>query len=322
MKKFCLAIAVCFLFADANISEYNMASLPHMSPLQKIKLLDQKSIDIKKISGVKFAEISDLAYDREKQKLYMLSDEGKLFQFDAAFTDRSMTLTPISGHYLHKKNQKHLKHSESDSEGMSFDGKKRLWVSFEGNPRIAHIDTNGTVLKYADLPSSIPALKRLRGRNKSLESLTWHPRYGLITALEYPQKGVPLSHQTLYGMTGKRWGFIIRGIYHPGVTAIETMDDGNMLVLVRSVDKKHFRIVIALLKVYLNTGNKNSVCRSEILAKFSTDDGWALDNFEGLTRISPYRYLMVSDNGNDFFRKTLLIYFEIEQSTIPKVPIS
>lgn len=289
-----------------------MASLPHLSPPKAIKLIDQKAIDIKKINGVPFAEISDLAYESKSRKLYMLSDRGRLFEFDAKFDDNSIILNPISGHYLHKKAQKKLKKSQRDSEGLTLDGQSRLWVSFEGKPRIAHISPDGKLLEYAHLPSEIPPPKHLRSRNKGLESLTWHPRHGLIAALEYPQKGIPLSHQTLYGLNGQRWGFIIPDIYHPGVTAIETMDDGNILVLVRSFDKKHFRVEVALIKVFLQEKDNHGICRSEVLAKFSTDDGWALDNFEGLVRVSPHHYLMISDNGNDFFRKTLLVYFEVK----------
>ena len=43
-----------------------------------------------------------------------------------------------------------------------------------------------------------------------------------------------------------------------------------------------------------------------------TDKGWMIDNFEGLTRVAPHRYLMVSDDNDNFFQKTLLIYFEVK----------
>ncbi len=301
------------VFAFGGIEQYEMASLPHMSPLKKIKLLDQKSIDISYVDNIKFAEISDLGYDTRSKKLYMLSDKGRLFVFDTKLGDKNISLNPTEGYHLRKKSGKKLKHKKRDSEGMTFDNKGDLWISLEGRPRIARIDKSGKILEYATLPKTIPPYKKLRGSNKGLESLTWHPEYGLVTALEYPQQGTPLSHQTLYALSGKSWEFVIDDIPHPGVTAIETMDDGNILVLVRTLDKKHFRAIIALIKVYLDKQDKNGLQHTEVLAKLSTDDGWSVDNFEGLVRVAPHRYLMVSDNGSLIPRSTLLIYFEVKQ---------
>ncbi len=307
-------LALIFLSAEGRLERYDMASLPHMPPLKHIKLLDQKALDIDSIDGIKFAEISDLAYDAKNHQLYMLSDKGKLFVFDANFDKDKISLIPAGGFHLRDINGKKLKHKQNDSEGLTFDSSSRLWVSFEGKPRIAEIYKKGKIIKYAKLPKTLPKLKNMRGRNKGLESLAWHPEYGLVTAVEYPELGIPTSHQTIYALSGKRWGFVIDGIPHPGVTAIETMDDGNILALVRTFDKKHFRVIVALIKIYIKECKPDSLCRSEYMAKLSTDNGWALDNFEGLVRVAPHRYLMVSDNGNDPIRRTLLIYFEIKNT--------
>jgi len=48
-----------------------------------------------------------------------------------------------------------------------------------------------------------------------------------------------------------------------------------------------------------------------ILARFDTDDGWNIDNFEGLAKVSKNKYLMISDDNDSFLQKTLVVLFEV-----------
>jgi hypothetical protein len=43
-----------------------------------------------------------------------------------------------------------------------------------------------------------------------------------------------------------------------------------------------------------------------------TDDGWNLDNFEGLTHYKDNIYLMISDDNGFFLQSTILTMFEID----------
>jgi hypothetical protein len=280
-------------------------TLPHMT------LLDQKILQLDAIDGVGVTELSDMTYLPKHQELFMISDKGRLFRFRAQFGARAMTLTPLDGHHLHKPSGKHLKRSKSDSEGLAVDGQGRLWVSFERKPHVAQVGTDGRMIRYTPLPKPLRNAKNHRSKNKGMEALAWHPKYGLITALEYPPKGTPKHHQTLYALSGKRWHFQAENIRGTAVSAIEVMDDGNMLVLERAFDKRRFKLVITLKKVYLDDVRKGW-CRTKILGQMSTDNGWALDNFEGLARVAPHRYVMISDDNGNFFQKTLLVYFEIK----------
>jgi len=53
------------------------------------------------------------------------------------------------------------------------------------------------------------------------------------------------------------------------------------------------------------------MCRSELLVKMNSHQGWSIDNFEGLAKVGKHRYVMVSDDNGNFFQQTLLIYFEV-----------
>jgi len=79
-------------------------------------------------------------------------------------------------------------------------------------------------------------------------------------------------------------------------------------------DTKNYRsnpFVVTLKKVYLKGCSRNGMCRTEVLAKMNSHRGWQVDNFEGLARVGKHRYVMVSDDNDNFYQRTLLIYFEV-----------
>jgi hypothetical protein len=281
-----------------------------------LRLLDQRVLSYSRINGLKFSEISDLAYDREHEQLYMISDEGKLFVFHARFGEKIELLDPVRSAILTKKGGKPFKKWRKDSEGMTLDGKGRLLISFEGKAKIGWFHKNsekiGQRIRKYRIPSVLRDSGNYRSRNKSLEALAWHPKYGVLTVAEWPLKKDDKKRQSVYALHGKVWHFKAEPEARSAVSAIEVMDDGNLLVLERSYTGMMDPFVVTLKKVYLDRC-RNGWCRTKVLAKMNSHEGWDVDNFEGLTRVAPHRYLMVSDDNENFFQKTLLIYFEVTE---------
>ena len=279
-----------------------------------IKILDQKQLVLTDVKGVKFSEISDLAYYEKNQKLFMISDEGKLFIFKAKFTDTIELLEPEDAVTLKKKNAKKFKSWRKDSEGLALDGEGRLLISFEGRAKIGWFHKNfnkyGQMIKKYSIPKELREPENYRSKNKSLEALAWHSKYGILTAAEWPLKKYHKKKQTIYSLKGKKWHFKAEDEARSAISAIEVMDDGNLLVLERSFTGMFNPFVITLKKVYLNQCSGGS-CKIKILAKMNSHKGWDVDNFEGLARVGKNRYIMISDDNDNFFQKTLLIYFEV-----------
>lgn len=279
---------------------------------QKIKFLDQKILLYDQIDGLKFSEISDLAYDQKLKRLYFLSDEGKLFVFDALFEEKIKSLKALGGMELVKKSGEKFKRWRRDSEGLTINNKGELFASFEGRAKIGKFDLKGRMQKAYTLPRELRDPKNYRSRNKSLEALTWHRVHGLLTAAEWPLKHKHKKEQTVYALYGAEWHFKAEAEGKSAVVAMEVMDDGNLLVMERSFTGLMNPLVITLKKVYLaGCKNKKKMCKSELLLKMNTHKGWNIDNFEGLAKVGKYRYVMVSDDNDNFFQKTLLIYFEV-----------
>lgn len=299
--------------ANAQISDTNIAPFLSTKQFDGVTFLDQKRLVFKDISGIKFCGISDLAYAQKSGKLYFVGDEGKLFVFEASFSDKIDMLKPLRGVKLVKGNGDKFATWHRDSEGLAMDDKGQLVVSFEGRAKIGRFNEDGRMVRQYTLPPKLRNPKNYRSRNKSLEALAWHPKHGLLTAAEWPQKHMNSKDQTIYALNGKRWNFKAEAERKSAVVAMEAMDDGNILVMERSYTGILEPFLVTLKIVYMNTcSNKQSLCKSEVLVKMNNHKGWMIDNFEGLTRVSKHRYVMVSDDNDNFFQQTLLVYFEVK----------
>jgi len=314
--KFLSVFFIFTLFVRSGSYTTDIRPLNKKDFVSGIKILDQRVLEYPSVKGLKFSEISDLAYDKRTQKLFMISDEGRLFVFHAVFSDKIEELKGIDAARLTKKGGKAFKKWRRDSEGMTLDGKGRLLISFEGKAKIGWFHKNsekiGQRIKKYPLPKQLRSPKNYRSRNKSLEALAWHRKYGVLTVAEWPLKKDNKKRQTVYALNGRVWHFKAELEARSAVSAIEVMDDGNLLVLERSYTGLMDPFIVTLKKVYLNRCHK-TWCETEILLKMNSHKGWNVDNFEGLARVGRHRYVMVSDDNDNFFQKTLLIYFEVTE---------
>ena len=310
--KIVFSLVSFLVLLQGEILNTNITPSVNENKFDGITFLDQKILVFKEIGELKFSEISDIAYDQKARKLYLVSDEGKLFVFDALFSDKIETLNAVSGVTLVKKDGKTFRKWRHDSEGLALDNKGHLYASFEGRAKIGRFDQKGRMVKTYILPKKLRDPKNYRSRNKSLESLVWHSKYGILTAAEWPLKHENKKDQTVYALNGDKWHFKAEAEQSSAVVAMEMMDDGNLLVMERSYSGLLKPFVVTLKKVYLNAcRNKKQMCKSELLVKMNNHKGWAIDNFEGLAKVGKHRYVMVSDDNDNFFQKTLLIYFEV-----------
>jgi len=279
-----------------------------------IEILDQKKINLAKIESYPFQEISDLAYNPNTHRLYMVSDEGIVFTFKAAFNEQKIVeLTPQKATRLVKSNGKDFRSYQRDSEGATLDSSKRLILSFEEQPKIARFREDGKEQKRYKVPYKISKMRFLRHKNKGIEALAYHPKYGLIISTEYPIKSDNKKIQTIYGLYGHEWKFKAASAQNSAVTALEVMDDGAVLVLERAYNGLLSPLIITLKKVYINAKcHKKRLCQDETLATFDNSKGWHIDNFEGLTKVGKNRYLMISDDNGNFYQDTILVYFRIK----------
>jgi len=262
------------------------------------------------IDGFKVTELSGLAWDEDEGLLYAISDKGYLFHLQPVIENNVLTNVRSVAAYIFTT-KKGKRFWLRDSEGLAIlnghngqRGDSQLVVSFERRPWIVRMTPQGKVSKIYRLPKILQEVQNYSGGNNAmLEAVTVHPKWGVLTAPEKPLKG---NHQVvIYSLAGQQWSFPLHSAPNSAVVALETLEDGSLLVLERAFVSVLQPLIISLRRVFLETG------KVELIAEFNDSKGWHLDNFEGLTHQRGNYFFMVSDDNESQFQRTLLSYFEL-----------
>ena len=265
---------------------------------QKINILDTKELNLKGVN-----ELSALAYDGKT--LYALSNLSVLHHFKIElFNNKIKSIKLIKSMNLKNKNNKILKKNKSDSEGMVYVNKK-LYISFERKPRVNIYTLNAKHIKKYKINKKLRDIKNYRAKNKALESIAFNNKYKLLVAPEVALKNDDKAYHTIYAKHN-----IYKFKSSAKLTAMEFINEDDILVLERKFSYIGFKRTIILSKVSLNKC-KNNICKSTLLKKFQFNDGLELDNYEGLTKVNKNKFLMVSDDNDSALQKTILVLFEI-----------
>ncbi|PHS57308.1 MAG: hypothetical protein COB17_06860 [Sulfurimonas sp.] len=294
-------ILLISIFLNAQIVNFVMhKDISKQNKLMSINILDSKELIFEKTN---IDELSALAF--KDNILYALSDLGYLFHFEINLQDNKInSLKLFKKIKLTNKKSKELSKKKSDAEGMVF-VKEKLYISFERKPRVDIYSLNGQKIKKYKINKELLDIDNYQGKNKALEAITYNKKYGVLVAPEKPLIYEDKKYHIIYGKKQ-----IYKFKASKNLTAIEFINEDELLSLERDFDAFPYRRTTILKKVYLNRCVKN-ICESHILAKLESKDAWKLDNFEGLVNLGDNRFLMISDNNGSFFQKTLLVLFEL-----------
>ena len=297
-----LFLSACTLFlAGCNFSSLESSVERDPTTLHPSTIIQLSTPTL--IHSPKISQASDLAYNDETNTLYVIGDKGLLYSYEVSFEKDKLILQ-----YQETKDISKINPSfKIDSEGLTINAMHDMIISFEGTPRISNIDTNGSIGKTYTLPEVLNKKSNYVDGNKMLESVAWHETYGVLTAAEFPLKDKNNTQQTIYSLNGKVWHFKAEPYTDNAVTAIEVMDDNNLLILERAYKKGSIpSFYITLKKLYLNECDDHQLCKTDILYAQKID----FKNYEGLTKIGENHYLMVNDNQDKV--STEFFYFKIE----------
>ncbi len=172
------------------------------------------------------------------------------------------------------------------------------------------------MLAKLSIPKALQKNKNYRDNNKMLESVVNHPKYGVLTAAEFPFRKDSMKAQTVYATSKfseqKAWHFPASKAKNSAITDMEVLANGDLLIMERAFSNPFVPIVMNLRRLKLNKCDKKGHCKIENIARFSSADGWRLDNFEGLTHIKGNQYLAVSDNNKNPLQNTIFVLFEMK----------
>jgi len=299
MFQFFIILLLFFSTLYAKIIPYKITPDREQDTSTEINILDAKCLELPNVH-----ELSALAYENEK--LYALSDKGILYLFQCQIQNDKIQKLSLREHYVLKnKKLQRFKRKKRDSEGLAL-YKNALLISFERKNRVLKCSRKGVKLKKMPLNPALEENENYQSPNKGLESVAYSKQYGVITIPELPLKTQNSQYHTLYAKH-KIWKFQAKG----AVTDIEFIDSSHLLILLREYSYLSNRHITSLLKVNLEQCSQERLCKSTLLAELDSAKGWNIDNFEGLTKVGNNKFLMVSDDNDSMFQKTLLVLFEI-----------
>jgi hypothetical protein len=271
------------------------------------------------VDGMRFSQLSGLAWDEDDGILYAISDKGFLFHLRPIFKNGVLTGLKLlkAVHLRELGSDKPLAASRIDSEGLDIlNGRNRrkgdaeLLISFERFPRIVRYRTDGQAVQEYPLPAPLNDARQYQDANKMLESVCRDPRLGILTVPEVPLKSERAGMTRIFSLNGKVW-------FYPRpegnrISDLECLGHNQVMVL-----ESNFGGSIGRLKVFLKLVTLPSYPVAEIpmstttLVTLDSSKGQQIDNFEGLTRHRGNRFFIVSDDNDLFIQRSLLMYFEV-----------
>jgi hypothetical protein len=283
-----------------------------------IRLLGSVALTTTSIDGLALGGLSGLAWDEDESRLYALSDAGALFHLRPHFDDGHLVRVQLLAAFaLRDHHGRPLKDDRADAEGIVLrhanngkPGDSVVAVSFERHPRIVLYEPDGRHVETLRLPADLVGAERYAGRNKALESLTWLPVTGFLTAPERPLRGAGDGIVSLFALDGRSWHYPLLATPKASLVDMQPLPDGSLLTLERGHGLMFLPIVISLRQTRVTAGNAGQRLPVATLATLDSSLGWSVDNFEGLTHHREGKFFMVSDDNFSALQKTLLVYFE------------
>lgn len=266
--------------------------------------------------GTPITQLSALAWDKDEQLLYALSDRGTLFHFRVIFQGNEiLSIEPVHAVSIASDELIHAGSRAIDTEDMTLlnhdnghKGDTELFVVTERTPLYIHLRPSGRVLRNMPVPAPLADPDKFQKTNQGLESVILHPKHGLLTAPEAPLKDAPVDMHTLYG-SEHSWAF---ERYTPDarLKAMARLPDGDVLMLERSSSSTPKMKIASLREVSLHDCAAGQTC--PVKNEFVLPE--EANNFEGLTHIKDRQFLMVNDHSGKDGQGGVLLLVTLPES--------
>jgi len=313
---------ICFVYVNIASAEQGIANPVELSHA-KIQQLKKDNLNVlgllqlKQDAGVDFPlmEFSGLGWDEDEGNLIILSDRGYVIHTRPIFdNERLVKLHLLSYHALHNKKGKKLRYKASDSEGLALlnannniKGDTTLIVSFERQPRIIQFSVDGKYISRYPLNNELDDIKNYSSANKSLEAITLHSQFNIITGPERPLKKSVDGFLSLHTLDEKIWSITPENTQHGSLVGLTTLPDNRLIALERIYSSIFAGISNAIHLISLQA----DTLKQKRLVNLKSTAHYFNDNFEGITWHKNKRFFMISDDNDSLLQRSLLVYFEI-----------
>jgi hypothetical protein len=314
---------LCLIYSHFLAAGQSIGNVLTLTPAQleyyeknNFKILGVLQLESNPATNYRLTEFSGIAWDNDQQNLIILSDRGFIIHAKPIFNNNELIdIELLSFYQLEDKFGKKLRHSTSDSEGLALINSKnnqyndtRLIISFERKPRIIRYTTEGKFISNEPINNVLNDISNYKSSNKALEAVTLHKQFKVITGPERPLNSNDNS-LSLHTLGDKQWLFKPYNENYGSLVGLTTLPNNKIIALERI-----FPGIFAGISnvIHLITLEANSL-KQEILLKLQPEDGYFNENFEGISWHKKNHFFMISDDNNNPFQRTLLIYFEIPE---------
>lgn len=206
-------------------------------PSMHVEVLDTLIIEEPKIDDLKIVELSGLTYDKQSKQLFAVSDKGRLFHFSIDVTgDKIVSLQAEFGYKLVDEQQQSMRKKHGfNAEGIELGKDGTLAIVSEEGPRISRFSLAGEWLEDLETPVELLDTAAQRSEKDGLESLTWHPTLGWLTAPEKPLTAMKRSIHTIYATKGDNISYGTSDIGSTNIKAMTSLPDGRLMIVERDV---------------------------------------------------------------------------------------
>ncbi len=318
-----ILLFLCLIYSSFVIAEQSIGNALTLTPAQlkfyeqnNFKILGILQLDSNIAANYRLVEFSGIAWDNDEQDLIILSDRGFIIHTKPIFNKNQLIdIELLSYHQLENKDGKKLRHSASDSEGLALINSKNnryddteLIISFERKPRVIHYTSEGKFISKKPVNNVLNNINNYKSSNKALEAITLHNQFNIITGPERPLDNSNNS-LSLHTLNDKQWFFRPSNENYGSLVGLTTLPNNKIIALERI-----FPGIFAGISnvIHLISLDENSL-KQETLLKLEPADGYFNENFEGISWHNKNRFFMISDNNDNPFQRTLLIYFEIPE---------
>lgn len=296
--------AVPFQFAPIGPSTFGT-----WSPVHGAVRLSATAPDGRPLHG-----LSGLAWSTQGRVLYAVSDFGYLVVLRPVFDGVALVDVEFVARIpLRDPAGRSLRGRQRDAEGLALqrmpDGRESLLVSFEQVPRVVRFAPDGSFIESLTLPARLSERLQKSAPNRGLEGLAWNGRHGVLTSLEGAPAHAPGSVE-IHSLRGARYWTCPVAETGGALVSLESVADDQLVLLERRYVSPLVPLIITVRHLDLEAAG----CAPRTLARFSSADGWPVDNFEAIALHHGTYYFMLSDDNANPLQSTLLVYLALART--------
>jgi len=256
----------------------------------------------------KAREISGIAWDKDEQILYGISDDGYIVHMKLIVSENNILkdIEILTTYKLKDESGKDRDESNADAEGITLDnadnnikGDTILNLVLDKPARAERFSNTGDFIGSLNLHFRLNELSSNQTFEINAVAGNAESGYMFLT-----KERVADKNHLIFIDSDEEHEIALDNNASINIVGADYIEDGGLYIL----DRAYTSI---LQPVNYCIRNINSNMHIKDIACFSSADGWNLDNFETITHYKDKYFLIMSDDEESFFQKTLVVMFKV-----------